>query len=225
MFLDKVKEFHNAFGLPVKESFFIPYIDRIRLRRKLIQEEVKEFNEKGISLEARAKELMDIIYVLAGAALEFGIVEPFKAAERVSLRVYNVHSADFGHSAHPNEFQFRTFNDQFSFYTPALASAMGHGNQESAVSSINGLLFEAVGMATAMNLFGLEEKFLEVHRSNMSKTIRSLKEAEAEAEYYTIEKGVPTAPHKAHNGFYLIKRKSDGKVLKPRTYSPAKITI
>lgn len=70
-----VKEFHEAFGLPIAETPGLPSDDRIRLRRDLISEEYWEYDravDKG-DLVNLAQELADIIYVVVGAALEYGI--------------------------------------------------------------------------------------------------------------------------------------------------------
>jgi predicted HAD superfamily Cof-like phosphohydrolase len=72
--------------------------------------------------------------------------------------------------------------------------------------------------------FGLGEKFKalfdEVQRSNMSKTCKSLEEAEATAQHYRETKGFES--HIVKEGdFYLVFRSSDNKTLKSINYSPA----
>ena len=89
-----VRDFHEAFGVPVKDSPTIPYLDRVRLRRRLIEEEFAEVMEEFDRIEARlskpeqsyasamqiyndiarlAKELSDLRIVTEGTELEFGI--------------------------------------------------------------------------------------------------------------------------------------------------------
>lgn len=87
-----VREFHAAFGIPIKDAPTIPYIDRVRLRRRLIQEEyaevMQEFNRietrlaGGLYVDAHrvykdiarlGKELADLRVVCEGTELEFGI--------------------------------------------------------------------------------------------------------------------------------------------------------
>lgn len=72
--------------------------------------------------------------------------------------------------------------------------------------------------------FGLADKFKalfdEVHRSNMSKPCKSIKEAEDTQSYYLKEKG--TESHIVErDGEYLVYRNEDKKVLKSVKYSPA----
>ena len=72
--------------------------------------------------------------------------------------------------------------------------------------------------------FGLGDKFKslfdEVQRSNMSKTCKSLEEAEATMEYYKANKGVESY-YKKEGEHFLVYRKSDNKTLKSIKYSPA----
>jgi predicted HAD superfamily Cof-like phosphohydrolase len=74
--------------------------------------------------------------------------------------------------------------------------------------------------------FGLADRFKdcfdEVQRSNMSKTCKSLTEAEATLEYYMKKDG--TIAHIVNRGEeYLVYRESDQKVLKSVNYSPAEL--
>lgn len=92
-----VREFHIAFDIPVKESPTIPYIDRVLLRQRLIQEEFREVDAEFdritsklrhgvpspygytkarqvyIDIARLAKELSDLRVVCEGTELEFGI--------------------------------------------------------------------------------------------------------------------------------------------------------
>ena len=72
--------------------------------------------------------------------------------------------------------------------------------------------------------FGLGDKFRElfdeVQRSNMSKTCKTIEEAEATMAHYKETKGVESYFEKSGNVF-LVYRKSDNKTLKSVKYSPA----
>lgn len=74
--------------------------------------------------------------------------------------------------------------------------------------------------------FGLADKFKilfdEVQRSNMSKTCKSMDEAEATSKYYLEKKGMESKIEE-RNGEFLVYRIDDGKVLKSVNYSPANI--
>jgi predicted HAD superfamily Cof-like phosphohydrolase len=70
-----VKEFHETFGVPVETFPSLPDTERMELRRKLIEEEFAEFELALASqdLVEVADALADMVYVIYGAALEFGI--------------------------------------------------------------------------------------------------------------------------------------------------------
>ena len=74
--------------------------------------------------------------------------------------------------------------------------------------------------------FGLGGKFKdifdEVQRSNMSKTCKTLEEAELTQKYYLDKRGMESFIEKSGNE-YLVYRKIDGKVLKSINYSPPDI--
>jgi predicted HAD superfamily Cof-like phosphohydrolase len=79
--LNAVAEFHRTFHHPVLEQPQIPSETRCKLRVALLAEELKELEvailEKDLVEVADA--LCDLQYVLAGAILEFGLGEKFKA--------------------------------------------------------------------------------------------------------------------------------------------------
>jgi predicted HAD superfamily Cof-like phosphohydrolase len=70
------------------------------------------------------------------------------------------------------------------------------------------------------NIFG--QLFAEVHRSNMSKTCKSMDEALETQKFYLEQKGTESIMVEK-NGEYLILRASDKKVLKSINYSSADI--
>jgi predicted HAD superfamily Cof-like phosphohydrolase len=73
--LELVREFHQACGIPVRDTPGLIPDDRARLRRRLILEEQKEARIAMVEgdLPAIAKELADLLVVTYGAALEYGI--------------------------------------------------------------------------------------------------------------------------------------------------------
>lgn len=74
--------------------------------------------------------------------------------------------------------------------------------------------------------FGLGERFRElfdeVQRSNMSKACKTRDEAESTVKYYKDKENVD-AYFIESDGYYLVYRKSDNKVLKSINYSPANL--
>lgn len=77
--IDDVKDFHDAFSIPVEESPVIPSKERCALRYSLIREELEEFKqafEAGDLVEV-ADALTDLQYVVFGSVLEFGLHHKF----------------------------------------------------------------------------------------------------------------------------------------------------
>lgn len=73
--LQDVKDFHDGCGIPVAPTPSFPADDRVDLRNKLLTE---EYNEYFRGIENRdivevADALADMVYIIAGTALEFGI--------------------------------------------------------------------------------------------------------------------------------------------------------
>lgn len=70
-----VKEFHEAFGAAIDKPFSK---ELLRLRERLIMEEATEtiaelYDEPSDSGKALTKELADLIYVVVGTAVTFGL--------------------------------------------------------------------------------------------------------------------------------------------------------
>lgn len=84
-----VREFHKTFGLHVAEGPGVPDEKTETLRVRLIQEEFDELKEavKARHLPHVAKELADLLYVVYGTAVSYGIdVEPvFREVQRSNM--------------------------------------------------------------------------------------------------------------------------------------------
>lgn len=84
-----VREFHEAFGHPVAETVAVPETQLRKLRERLIEEEYYEVWSASLSEDPveLAKELADLIYVIAGAALVWGIPldEVFEAVHESNM--------------------------------------------------------------------------------------------------------------------------------------------
>lgn len=80
--IDRVREFHEAFGLSVKDGPDIGDERTNRLRINLLAEELEELKEAllGGDLVETLDALTDLQYVLDGAYLSFGLHEVKQAA-------------------------------------------------------------------------------------------------------------------------------------------------
>lgn len=79
--LSQVAEFHRTFKHPIVDQPAVPSKERAALRIELLAEELKELQEAvdDNNIVEIADALCDLQYVLAGAVLEFGLGEKFKA--------------------------------------------------------------------------------------------------------------------------------------------------
>ena len=108
-----VREFHEAFDIPILGQPAIPDVKRIELRRALLQEECKEADAEFERILQRrnrythvhqvyqdlarlAKELADVRYVAWGADLEFGL-----PSEAVDLEVHRSNMSKLGPDGRP----------------------------------------------------------------------------------------------------------------------------
>lgn len=72
---EDVKEFHRLFGLNIGTTPEFPNKDERNLRLSLLLEEVKEYveSEEENDFVNLAKEMSDIIYIVCGTAVSYGI--------------------------------------------------------------------------------------------------------------------------------------------------------
>ncbi len=72
---DMAREFHLAFGIPVVDTPGLPDEHRRALRIRLLKEEMLEYieSEEQDSITEIADALADIVYIVCGTALEYGI--------------------------------------------------------------------------------------------------------------------------------------------------------
>jgi predicted HAD superfamily Cof-like phosphohydrolase len=72
---NKVLEFTKTFGQPVSESPNLPNATTRKLRKNLIKEEYQEYldGEKNNDIVEIADALADMVYIIAGTAITYGI--------------------------------------------------------------------------------------------------------------------------------------------------------
>lgn len=72
--MEKMQEFYKAYGLPSRVTPSL-YTDRRELRKRLLEEEHDEYllGEATNDIVEIADGLADMLYIIAGTALEYGI--------------------------------------------------------------------------------------------------------------------------------------------------------
>jgi len=70
-----VREFHHRFGVPIRDHPAMPSVERREMRQRLIAEEFAEFcaANRADDLVEAADALVDLLYVIYGACVEYGI--------------------------------------------------------------------------------------------------------------------------------------------------------
>jgi predicted HAD superfamily Cof-like phosphohydrolase len=81
-YLEKVSEFHKTFNAPILDTPQIPSKERCDLRVTLLQEELNELKEaiENNDLTEVLDAFCDILYILNGSILEFGLQNLFNDA-------------------------------------------------------------------------------------------------------------------------------------------------
>lgn len=80
-YLEKVQQWHKTFKQPIAKQIMFPPHGRFKMRHELLLEECRELAEayhNGDVVEV-ADAFADIMYVLAGTIIEFGMQEKFNA--------------------------------------------------------------------------------------------------------------------------------------------------
>ena len=95
-----VREFHKEFDIHVAECPGVPDPKTMVLRERLIQEEFDELKEamKAENLPAIAKELADLLYVVYGTAVSYGIdmAPVFREVQRSNMSKAGGYKRDDG---------------------------------------------------------------------------------------------------------------------------------
>ncbi len=154
---NRVAEFHRAFGHPIGTEPDFPDQAIRDLRMRLIEEELEEYCEAFACNDRieMADALADLLYVLAGTAVAYGIAPQetvLSPYEGVSPPTKDVEAYDmFLREDFWNYQQAEQDND-----LDAVAKTIVH------------MMVEIFGIAYRSNI-PINEVFSEVHRSNMSK--------------------------------------------------------
>ncbi len=155
--VELVREFHEAFGHPVRtEPMDSP--PEAELRQALLEEELAELEEaiEADDLVEIADALGDIVYIAAGTVLVYGVQDNFTrwltsylAADR------SIISGSGRRSSLRDHIRMLSNWDQSSPYSfPGLLA---------------GVVTDCLGLAEYYDQMDLEAVFKEIHRSNMSK--------------------------------------------------------
>ena len=221
--LSKITEFEKTFSIgPIQQSDLQKYLD---FRRELLKEEVNELM-MAIKMDDPVEimdALCDMRYIMIGTICRVGFLrdalvenlgQPMPPANALITTPYSAN----GYRKSPVDIKCWALIDlmdktmkrktlQFS----TLLRPYAH------------LMSIAADLTDENGLFDV--CFTEVHRSNLTKACTSLQEAKRTVAYYRDEKDTEAVidGSMAINEVWIVRRKSDGKLLKSINYSPAKI--
>lgn len=103
-----VREFHRQFDIHVAESPSVPDVKTTALRERLIQEEFDELKEamNAGNLPGIAKELADLLYVVYGTAVSYGIdmAPVFREVQRSNMSKVGGYKRDDGKWVKPSTY-------------------------------------------------------------------------------------------------------------------------
>lgn len=96
--LEQVREFHQAFDVPILNKPRFPDEERRKLRYRILKEEFEEYvqGENADDFEEVADALGDMAYIIAGTALEYGI-----PLDRVLDAIHRANMAKLGPDGKP----------------------------------------------------------------------------------------------------------------------------
>jgi len=213
---EKVREFHEAFELDINDEPYKDVFDKnpklVNFRMQLIDEEVEELREaiKNKDEIETIDALADILYVVYGAGISFGlnldtIIRPNKS-DMVNFANSIMHLLD-------------TEVDK-------LRKAIKHKNMDETENALENILYVVYCIGLLLG-YQMDNAFDLVHQSNMSKVCVSEEEAIKTVNWYKKEYAngnykydSPTYRKASNNKYWIVYNKSTGKILKSINYKP-----
>lgn len=220
---EQVIEFMNTFGQEVPDDWKMPTTKLANLRYNLIKEEIQELQDaiNDDDIVEIADAMTDILYVVHGALAAFGMTHMLNSYEKEIPVLQKTHIPDVYTAAYFMRYlnqHLERMNESFiSTDTAEVAKAQIYDS----------LTLLAIATYNFAHNCGIDiyKCFEEVHSSNMSKVCKTRIEGENSiqwrietAQTSDVVQNYTGAYVDEINGFFVIKRKVDGKVLKGKAY-------
>jgi len=179
-YIRDVKRFHDKFGLDTPPIFVFLPEDLYSFRVGFFREELKEYVDScsGDDLATAVDSLIDLVYIICGAALLHGIdIEPFHAIIEDSelIDVYDPLETDEPDKNGPNfllqhneEKLIKLLEKNIESYERAHGAQSEHGIKQALVAMYLNCLFGASDMGITQECW--DDMWSDVQRANMSKT-------------------------------------------------------
>lgn len=207
---EAVLEFHKTFSCTISEEPALPSDKDMELRINLINEEAGEFVDGCENLVEAADALGDLLYVIYGASITYGVYfEHIKAFVIPSLPSATSPTVPLNGSSKLLAALIKWKAAEFEVYARARQI-------ENVRKSLDELLFTTYSIGFSYGI-DLSPVLMEIHRSNMTK-LWTDKEIESVGPDSQYEGRLVSSTGDRH---WLVKRKADGKVMKSPSYSGA----
>lgn len=203
-----VLEFHQTFEATIATEPTLPSSKDEDLRINLINEESFEFRRDGHEVVGAVDALGDLVYVAFGAAITYGFYFDSFLTEDVKVPIA-------GTPQIPAERQ--RLVALIAQRAAAFEVAAREKNLDAVKIALNNLLHMAYRASVAYGV-RLDSIVAEIHRSNMTKLW-----SKDDVDQMTNEEKETLEVIKNVGDKFLVTRKSDKKVAKPRSYSPASL--
>jgi predicted HAD superfamily Cof-like phosphohydrolase len=222
---NKVGEFHQVFGHPIADGKQdVLFDDNKKLasfRISLITEEISELLEayEANDLVEFVDALSDILYVVYGAGLVFGV--RFENA-------YDVKKVDT--NTHKNILQEKKGRLEQLLYSDVgirqemeiLKSPSGNNISLDLFESLCCRIIKLVYELAQCVQVNIDDCFTEVHRSNMTKVCKTEEDAETTVQWYKINDNRYAEPRYRHTDqYFVVFDGKTSKILKSRKYEEA----
>ena len=230
-----IKNFSKAFGVKEYSIFSTQTLedtDNLKLRLDLIEEEIKELGQaiKTNDLIEIRDAIADILYVVIGMPVSLAIDIVSKYEESCKNNLFETKEYDDLFSINFDKFDLDIFrnkeyiNKHYTYLYNSFKSLEKFTNQKNSNSIVNYLshllyITYSIGKCYSINV---RNDFDIVHKSNMSKICSSEDEAKRTIEKYKNDKKYPNTYYIKNDYGYVVRNKSNNKVLKNINYTPAK---
>jgi predicted HAD superfamily Cof-like phosphohydrolase len=237
--LQKVRDFHLAFGLDVRDTPFTSvYTDSpklVTLRNMLIREEFEELKQAvgDSNMNETMDALMDILYVVYGTFVSYGL-KPRWVSQEDYERVIDKYHEQFDEE---DRVVLRTDNDTVVVKLEKMEVAVAGLEQSDVrldtVQMYLNRILESCYILCRQQYFGrvvnADDCFGQVHRSNMSKLCASEEVAQRTVEWYLARPELgydrPAYRYNDAQGLWVVYNSTTGKVLKSVEYHPVKFSF
>ncbi len=258
----KVEEFHNVFELHVHKDLYVDVFDKdpklVELRHSLIKEEITELHDavENKDIFEVIDALGDILYVVYGTGASFGISLDKTMSYLYKTLVKDIKDSDFDMTNYNKIKKYFTLcktpmqtsvsRNTFDIVDPdiithrlelidddlkILEETLQSKNMIAVIQVLTDMLYSTYAMGLVLGC-PMDTVFELIHKSNMSKTCTSEKEAVDTVKWYMNQLknsqllyDSPTYKQSKIKKHWIVYNESTGKILKSINYKPVSFDL